>query len=132
MIYADANILIRLLEGDTAARTPIEARLLPLRGTTKFLLTSRLSRLECRVKPLRSGDSKLLALWDDFFATPELAPLVELTPAVLERATELRAALNVKTPDALHLASAILGGATAFLTGDRGLARCTEIPVEIL
>jgi hypothetical protein len=30
------------------------------------------------------------------------------------------------------LASAILAGATSFLTGDRDLARCTEVPVEIL
>ena len=131
MIYADANVIIRLLEGDTATRAPLEARLSPLRGTAGFLHTSRLSWLECRVKPLRARDHKLLALYDAFFTSIEVT-VVELSRAVVEKATDLRADLNVKTPDALHLASAIHTGATAFLTGDKGLARCKEIAVEVL
>jgi predicted nucleic acid-binding protein len=131
VIYVDTNIVIRLMEGDAAACAPLYARLLPLRGTGRFLLTSRLTRLECRVKPLRANDTALLALYDTFFTSAEVEVL-ELTPAVIEKATELRAALNVKTPDALHLASAIVNRARAFLTGDRNLARCTEISVEVL
>jgi predicted nucleic acid-binding protein len=131
MIYADANIIIRLIEGDAATRAPIEARLAPLRGTGRFLLTSRLSRLECRVKPLRNRDNALLGLFDAFFAGTEVA-ILEVTEAVVEKATEIRANLNLKTPDAIHLATAILAAASGFLTGDRNLARCTEIPVEIL
>jgi predicted nucleic acid-binding protein len=131
MIYADANILIRLLEGVPAVRAPIEARLLPLRGTGRFLATSRLSRLECRCKPLRASDSALLALYEALFNGQEVH-LLEMTPDVVEKATELRARLNVKTPDAIHLASAIGAKAGAFLTGDRSLARCGEIVVEIL
>ena len=131
MIYADANVLIRLLEGTPAVRAPIEARLLPLRGTGRFLVTSRLSRLECRCKPLRAGDTVLLALYESLLNGPEVQ-LVDLTADVVEKATELRANLNFKTPDALHLASAILVKATAFLTGDRALARCGEVSVEVL
>jgi uncharacterized protein len=131
VIYADANVIIRLIEGDTATRAPIEKRLAPLRGTGRFLLTSRLTRLECRVKPMRAGDSALLSLYDAFFARAEVM-LLEVNEAVLEKATEVRATLNLKTPDAIHLASAILAGATAFLAGDRNLARCTEVRVEIL
>ena len=131
MIYADANVFIRLVEGDALARAPLEARLLPYRGAGRFLLTSQLTRLECRVKPLRAKDVALLALYDAVFAGIEVE-LLDLSAAVVEKATELRAALNLKTPDALHLASGILAGATAFLTGDRTLARCTEIPVEVL
>jgi predicted nucleic acid-binding protein len=131
MIYADANILIRLLEGIPAVRAPIEARLQPLRGTGRFLATSRLSRLECRCKPLRGNDTVLLALYDALFNGPEIL-LLDITPDVLEKATELRAHLNLKTPDAIHLASAILAKASAFLTGDRNLTRCGEVPVEIL
>jgi predicted nucleic acid-binding protein len=131
MIYADANVLIRLLEGTPATRAPIEARLQPLRGTGCFLATSRLSRLECRCKPLRVNDTVLLALYDALFNGPEVQ-LLDITPDVLEKATELRAHLNLKTPDAIHLASAILAKVSAFLTGDRNLARCGEVPVEIL
>lgn len=131
MIYADTNIIIRLVEGDAATRAPIEARLHPLRGIGRFLHTSRLTRLECRVKPLRNGDVALLALYDTFLNSPEVE-LLDVTEAVLEKATEIRAHLNLKTPDAIHLASAILAGVSAFLTGDRNLVRCAEVPVEIL
>jgi predicted nucleic acid-binding protein len=131
VIYADANVIIRLIEGDAVTRAPIEARLLPLRGTGRFLLTSRLSLLECRCKPLRAGDAPLLALYDAFFASAEVT-LAEIGAAVIARATEYRAHLNVRTPDAIHLATAFVEGATAFLTGDRALTRCTDVTVEVL
>lgn len=95
------------------------------------MVTSRLTRLECRSKPLRAGDALTLAQFDVFFAGVELV-LMEVTAAVVERATELRARYNLKTPDALHYATAIETGAAVFLTGDRGLTRCSEVPVEVL
>jgi hypothetical protein len=76
-------VIIRLLEGDAATRAPIEARLLPLKGAGKFLLVSLLARLECRVKPLRAGDAVLLALYDKFFASPEVG-LLDVSAAVIE------------------------------------------------
>ncbi len=131
MIYIDANVVIRLLEGDTVTRGPLETKLLPFRVTRPFLLTSRLTRLECRVQPLRSKNRALLALYETLFAGPEIK-LLEITSQVVEKATELRASLNLKTPDALHLASAILAQASVFMTGDHKLARCTEISVDVL
>jgi predicted nucleic acid-binding protein len=72
-----------------------------------------------------------LAQFDVFFAGVELV-LAEVGPGVIERATDLRAKYNLKTPDALHYATAVEVGAKVFLTGDRALARCVEVPVEIL
>jgi predicted nucleic acid-binding protein len=127
LIYLDANIIIRLVEGDVGARHSVEAR---LRGLLSFM-TSRLSRLECRCRPLREGDQRLLGLYETFFNGSELS-LCDVTAEVIERATELRAKLNVRTPDAIHLASAVLYGVTVFLTGDRSLVGCTAVPVEIV
>jgi predicted nucleic acid-binding protein len=95
------------------------------------LVTSRLTRLECRSKPLRAGDLVTLTQFDVFFAGVELV-LAEVSPAVVERATDLRARYNLKTPDAIHYATAVEVGATVFLTGDRVLSRCSEVPVEVL
>jgi predicted nucleic acid-binding protein len=80
---------------------------------------------------LRTGDLNTLAQFDVFFAGVELF-LVEVGSAVIERATDLRARYNLKTPDALHYATAVEVGATVFLTGDRALARCSEVSVEVL
>lgn len=131
VIYADSNVIVRLLEGNAATRAPLESRLLPFRGTAGFLHTSRLSWLECRVKPQRVNDLQLLALYGAFFSSMEV-DVLEITRAVVEKATDLRAAIGVKTPDALHLASAIVSGAAVLLTGDKALGRCTEIKVEVI
>ncbi len=94
-------------------------------------MTSRLSRLECRTKPLRAGDTGLLADYERFFTARRLL-IAELSAAVVERATELRARYGFKTPDALHLATALIQRAGTFLTGDAALARCTELTVEVV
>ena len=132
MIYLDANVVIRLVEGNAAARAPVEQRLRAAAAAGDAdLATSKLSRVECRCKPLQTGDAAVLGMYDVFFAGAELR-LLDVDDAVIEKTTELRAALNVKTPDGIHLASAIVAGASVFLTGDRDLARCRDVNVEIV
>jgi predicted nucleic acid-binding protein len=58
--------------------------------------------------------------------------IVEITAEVVASATTLRARHGFKTPDVIHLASAIEEEADLFLTGDSSLARCTDIAVEVL
>lgn len=80
---------------------------------------------------MRVGDHATLAQFESFFAGLELV-LVDVSAAIIERATELRAKCKLKTPDAQHYATAVEVGATVFLTGDQTLSRCSEIAVEIL
>ena len=94
-------------------------------------LTSRLSRLECRVHPLRHNRPTMLEKYDAFFATEEIT-LIEVTADVVEKATEIRARYQFKTPDAIHMASAILTNTSAFLTSDPVFARCKEMTVDVL
>jgi len=131
VIYLDANIIIRFVEGDPIARAPLKVRLAPFTGIRGSMITSRISRLECRSKPLGRGATAILQEFDIFFSGFE-AQLLDVSNDVLEKATELRAAYNFKTPDAIHLATAILSGCPSFLTGDKSLARCGDIAVEVL
>jgi len=80
---------------------------------------------------MRLGDSATLSQFDLFFAGVELV-LVDVTSSIIERATDLRAKYNLKTPDALHYATAVEVVANAFLTGDRLLLRSSEVAVEVL
>ncbi len=98
--------MIRLIEGDAATRAPLEARLAGSLGVVGSLVTSRLSRLECRYKPLKAGELATLAQFDVFFSGVEVV-MPDVSAAVIERATELRARYNLKTPDALHYATAM-------------------------
>lgn len=51
---------------------------------------------------------------------------------MIERAAELRAQHGFKTPDAIHLATALVQAADVFLTGDAGLTRCPGLQVVVL
>jgi predicted nucleic acid-binding protein len=131
-LYLDANSIIYLVEVVNPFHTTVAARLLPYRTNPESrIVTSRLSRLECRIQPLRNADTPLLAKYTAFF-TMERLIISEVTAEIIERATDLRVRYNVKTPDAIHLATAIEEKADLFLTGDRALARCVEVKVEVL
>jgi predicted nucleic acid-binding protein len=51
---------------------------------------------------------------------------------IADIAASLRGRYNLKTPDALHLATAIESGCQAFLTNDHGVKRVTELRVLVL
>jgi predicted nucleic acid-binding protein len=130
--YLDASAIIYLVEGSASARDLVARSVGGAeRDPAGRLLTSRLSTLECRVKPLRAGDKALLATYDTFFTRARLV-IVEVTASVIDKATDLRARYGFKTPDALHLATAIEGKADVFVTGDAAFTRCTELRVEIV
>ncbi|HEX4056615.1 MAG TPA: type II toxin-antitoxin system VapC family toxin [Tepidisphaeraceae bacterium] len=130
--YLDASTIVYSVESRSPFREAVLSRLGQVEGTPGgILLTSRLSRLECRVKPLRENNAALLATYEGFF-TRALVNVIEIGPNIVERATELRARYGLKTPDAIHVATAIEEHADLLLTGDRELARCGEVKVEIL
>ena len=132
MVYLDACTIIYLIEGAPAFQASAAAFVSPYQSDPSTrLMTSRLSRMECRVKPLREGQTALLAVYESFFSARRMQ-VAEVSSAVIERATELRVRYQVRTPDALHLATAIESGAVAFLTGDTNLKRCKELNVQVI
>jgi predicted nucleic acid-binding protein len=130
-LYLDANPIIYSIEGVPAFRQAALEWIERAETDDGVVITSRLSRLECRVKPLRDENKQLLDLFEGFFAREGLE-LVEITAEVIEAATQLRATHNFRAPDAIHLASAVLAKADVFLTADRNLARCPDLSVEVL
>ncbi len=121
MVFLDASAIIYLLEGDRTVQTAVRDTLDTLRpatGETPTLAVSALSRLECRVRPLRDGDEALIDRYDAFFADPGLM-VIALDTAVLDCAAELRARHRLRTPDAIQAASLLVADADgAFVTGD--------------
>jgi predicted nucleic acid-binding protein len=130
-LYLDANPIIYSIEGVPDFRLEALAWIERAEADGGVVLTSRLSRLECRVKPLRDDNAELLERFDGFFDRP-IVDFVEISADVIEHATRLRAAHNFKAPDAIHLASALIAKADVFLTGGSTLRRCTELTVEVL
>jgi uncharacterized protein len=59
--------------------------------------------------------------------------IVPLTTAIAAEAARLRAVYGLRTPDAIHLATAIERGAAGFITNDKNLQRLQgELPVWMI
>jgi len=123
--FLDASALIYLLDGEPAWSTAVKRELQCLAETQPGLplALSRLSALECRVGPLRRGEHASLERFEMFFAQPDLH-WVEISAAVVELATSLRANHGLRTPDALQAACCLqLGPEAVMLTGDADFRR---------
>lgn len=87
----------------------------------RTLVTSALTLLEVLVVPYRAGNRQLAERYEHLLTLSRGIRMVELTRDQLRAAAQLRAATGVKTPDALHLVSALGAGCKTFITNDRRL-----------
>ena len=115
-IYLDSCIAIYLVEEHPAYCAVIEEALAGLKGIVCY---SPLTELECLVLPLRLKRHDLVAKFSSFFA---LNMPLAIPDSVYREATGLRAEFGLKTPDALHLATARFHDCSEFWTNDDRLA----------
>jgi predicted nucleic acid-binding protein len=93
------------------------------------IVMSTVTLLEVLVHPLKRGDESLAHEYNDILLSSPYIFTVPVTPATEQTAAELRAKNNLKTPDAIHLATAINHRADAFLTGDRDFGQFDLIKI---
>ena len=133
-VFLDACILIYRFEGEAAVIAGIDRTLSRLQRADRNarLAVSDISRLECRVRPLREGDRDLVATYDRFFASSGLT-VVPLSRAVVDLATAIRARSGLRTPDALQAACCLsLGQRASFVTNDDAFRRERALDVVLL
>ncbi len=131
LIYLDSVILIYFYDHTGPFNVKATNRLTALAAAGDQIAVSDLVRLECRVKHLKTGDKPRLAIFDAFFARPDVR-VVPITTAVFDHATLVRASHNFKLGDSLHLAAAAMAKCDGFLTNDARLSGFKDVPVEVL
>jgi predicted nucleic acid-binding protein len=87
---------------------------------------------EALVHPKRTRDQQLEGVYKDLLLRGQGLRLLAIDPAIADVAADLRARYNVRTPDALQIASALVAGCQVFLTNDADLRRVTELRVLAL
>ncbi len=96
------------------------------------IISSELVLLETLIKPFRDGDALLEHLFRSLFRAREVR-LIPVTAALWERAARLRAAMpRLKTPDALHAATALASASPLFITNDPRFRQVPGLPCIIL
>jgi len=123
----DTCIVIYRVEHHSTFAPIIKKRLATLAETD--LVISPLVRLEALVKLMRDANQTLLQRYDSFLASLHTLLMPE---EIYEIALSLRVKHNLKTPDALHIATAQCHHCQAVWTNDGRLAHAVgELAVNI-
>ena len=95
------------------------------------IVASELVILETLVKPIRDHDTTLQDSFRELLRSREVE-LVPTTSSIWKRAAHIRATTGLKTPDAIHAASALAAKANLLVTNDSHFRRISAPPVVIL
>lgn len=91
-------------------------------------VTSVLTITESLVHPLRRGRSDLAKKYLSILLDSNLIA-VEVTREIAADAAELRANLNLRTPDAIQVSTAVRMSAAAMLTNDLGIPAISDVEI---
>ena len=131
MIYIDASSLIYSVERVEPYRSLLEPMWQEAQDGNITIMSSPLLVIEALVKPLRDGNAEIEMQYRELFASGAVR-LLDASYQVFEDAASIRADTGLKTPDALHAATAIIAACTLFITNDNDFRRVQALPVVVL
>ena len=99
---------------------------------SNIISTSVITLLEVLVLPYRKNDSSLANKYKNILENSNDIQLYSVTAEISKYAAALRAKYNLRTPDSIQFATAIITQAKIFITNDISLKRDSEIEVLIL
>ncbi len=118
-IYLDSCVVIYLIE-EHHEFAPIIESLLAAQAKAELFI-STLTEMECLVMPLRNQNQLLIDKFRNWFDDLIVLPIER---EVFQLAAQLRADhKSLKTPDAIHLATALHYGCDEFWTNDNRLSK---------
>jgi predicted nucleic acid-binding protein len=130
-IYVDAMAVIYTVERYPDYWPLLEPMWVAASAGTIDIVTSELTIMEVLVKPLKTKDAALVLAFDQSLTETDTR-LLPITQSILRDAAHLRATTKLRTPDAIHAASAQQIGCLLFVTNDAGFRAVPGLPVVIL
>jgi predicted nucleic acid-binding protein len=132
VIGLDTSIFIYHLEDHPRYSPLTEIIFSALENGINKGVTSYLTLMEILVKPKTEGLLQVARDYEYYLTTFPNLTFYEMGLDVARKASDVRSADRLKAPDAIQLATAILGGATAFLTNDKIFERVKGVDILIL
>jgi predicted nucleic acid-binding protein len=131
-IGLDTSVFIFQLEENPKYRELVNKIFVWLEGPRAHSVTSTVTMLELLVKPYQLSNidsvNKFYALLSTYPHLEWIAPTLEIA----DLAAKLRAEYNLRTPDALQVATALSLEATGFISNDTAFQRITDLEILIL
>ena len=131
-LYLDTAPLIYWVEAYPDYISKMDRIVDAIETTSVQALTSVLTLTEVMVQPLRVGNTDLAQEYLDILVIRDEYELVEFSTNIAITAASIRARYSLRTPDAIHVATAIKSGCDAILTNDRDFRRVQDLNVLVL
>ena len=130
-IYLDTSAIIYSVERNEPYLTLLAPAWQQAEAGQLVVVCSELVIAETLVRPIRERDLDLETAFRNVFAAPEMQ-VVPATRQLWEDTARLRAATGLKTPDALHAATALQAECDLFITNDADFRRIDGLSVTVL
>lgn len=118
-VYFDVNPIIYFIEQNSGFSTAV-APIFELLGEGAILAyTSEFSLTEILIKPIRDDLNDVVHAHKDLLLDPQLFTLTKVTRETFLHAAQLGGKFGMRTPDAIHVASAVENQCQFFITNDK-------------
>jgi predicted nucleic acid-binding protein len=121
IIGLDTSIFIYHLEGHPRYLPLTQELLAAVQAGRQTAITSTVTVMELTVRPWQAGRPAVAREYEALLVHFPHLTLADVTRDVARRAAQLRARHRIRPADALQVATALVHGATAFVTNDRRL-----------
>jgi predicted nucleic acid-binding protein len=132
LVGVDSAPLIYYVEDNPTYISVVAPFFEALRRGELTAVTSMVTLAEVLVYPLRVGDAKLAQKHRELLLKTRGLTTISLSAEIAEETARLRSLYNIRTPDAIQVATAIKASASCFLTNDKGLSSVSDIQVLTL
>lgn len=95
-------------------------------------VASSIAVSEILTRPMKQKNGEVVSLYEHVFRSLPHFSLIEVDYTVAKAAAVLRAEYDILLADALHVACALKGKATVFVTNDKKLKRIKDIAIVCL
>ena len=131
IIYADTSVAIYTIESNPDYYSLLQPLWLKFQLRELEIASSELILMETLVVPLRNSDTTLINAYEQLLLSSEMQ-LIPISQSILREAANLRATTSLRTPDAIHAATALAINCTLFLTNDKGFRNIPNLSVVVL
>ena len=131
IVYIDTMTLIYTVERYPAYWPLLEPMWRAAQTGNIEIVSSELTLMEALVGPLKSGDATLEQAYEQALLGTDMQ-LLAITQPILREAARLRATTKLRTPDALHAATAQQVACVLFVSNDVGFRGVPGLPLVIL
>jgi predicted nucleic acid-binding protein len=131
-LYIETAPLIYYVEENPNYVAKMNAVVGAIENSSIEAVSSVITLTEVLAQPVKLNNANLEQEYRDILLNSGGFRLLPVSARIAEAAASLRARYNLRTPDALHVATAIDAQSDAFLTNDKAIKRVTDIMVWTL